>query len=868
MILWYILTMFNILRHISLKRMLLNKAQTIMTVSGICLGVSAVVSIGIVNKSVLNSFEDSITRVTGRASLQITGSASGFPEDIIERVRKVPGVEYAVPVIETRGIVSGVKERAIMILGIDVLQDRQIREYSLSGEDAEIPDLLMFLARADSILITKEMALREGIKSEQIIRIQTVRGILPFRVRGMLNPEGPAKAMSGNVAVMDIFAAQKAFGKEGRIDRIDVSVLKGSEIGAVQDGIKNSLPQGYGVDTPAGRTAQVGMLLSHFQKNINTISFIAVFVGMYLIYNAVSISVVQRRKEIGILRALGATRRGIVGLFMGETFMNAVAGSGLGIGLGFAFARMATGAVTGTVSDLYMSTGAPGIMLSWKDAAAGFGTGIAASMIAAFLPALSSSRITPISAIRSLPYTDDRRSGKRAWIFAALCAAAAIGILIMYETSGAFRKYGGSTAMFSAIIFLMLGVSLATPSFLKGFLAMFQRLVSPISGAAGRLAGLNISKNIGRNSVAAAAIFYGISVFVSSSTLINSTKQSVQDWVEATVRGDIIVTSGHPIATSGAQNIPMPVEMWKEMEQAPGVLSADPYRRLYIQDENGRILLVTFDIKRRMEYSPLVIANGKRDDLLGSLPGRDSVAISESLAARYRLAPGDSILLPTPQGPVRFSVAAVMVDYRAESGSVLMDMKTYQRHWKDFVADSFSVRVKPGINADMVRREILNIFGSDRRLFVLPAKSYRDEIQKVVDQAFVLVQAINVLTLLIAGFGIVITMLASVLERTREIGILRSLGMMKRQVAGVVVFESVILGAAGGILGTAAGMLTGWMSMEGFLRADYGASMQYRFSQAPVILSVALSALLSAAAGLYPALRAARTNIVEALSYE
>src|SRR5512135_1357060 len=244
----------NLLRHISLRHLRLQKANALMTVAGICLGVAAIVSIGIVNKSVLRSFEDTINRVTGRAALQVTGAASGFPEGLIEGVQKVPGVEYAVPVIDTQGILVGAKEQTLMVLGVDVLQDSNIREYKLSEESADTPDPLLFLARPDSILLTRELADREGIKLDQTIQIQTVSGIRAFRVRGLLNPEGPAKVASGNIAIMDYPAAQMAFGKEGRIDRIEVSLLRGEDLESVRERIKSALPGGYSVVTPEGRT--------------------------------------------------------------------------------------------------------------------------------------------------------------------------------------------------------------------------------------------------------------------------------------------------------------------------------------------------------------------------------------------------------------------------------------------------------------------------------------------------------------------------------------------------------------------------------------------------------------------------------------
>ena len=859
----------NLLRFISLRRLKLQKVHTIMTVAGICLGVASIISIGIVNKSVMRSFEDSINRVTGRAALQVTGPASGFPEGILERVQAVPGVEYAVPVIDTQGILSGAKEPSLMILGVDVLQDSNIRDYKLSDEGADIPDPLLFLARPDSILLTRALAEREGIAIDQKIRFQTVRGIQTFRVRGLLNPEGPARTMGGNIAIMDLPAAQMAFGKEGRIDRIDVSLIHGADLEAVKSLIRKAIPGGYSVETPAGRTKQVEILISHFQKNINLISFIAVFVGMYLIYNAVSISVVQRRKEIGILRAIGATRSEIIMLFLGETFVTAIVGSALGVGVGIFFARSALDMVGQAVSELYLRTSVTEVAIPGVNLVVGFITGIAASLVAALFPALTSTRITPISAIRSVPYSEEGfLSGGKTKMASLSLVLLAVTLLVLYNSAGSSLYVHSTPTMFIATIFLLLGISLATPSVLQGFLALFRRMIASRVGAAGRLAGLNLEKNIGRNAVAAAAIFFGIAVFVSSAGIIYSTKKSVLDWIDSYVRGDIIVTSGHPIATTGARNIPMPVDMWKDIEKVPGVLSADPFRKIYVDFRGRRILLMVLDIPRRMKYSPFMVVRGTREEMLRMLPDQNYIAMNEALAAQEHAKPGDSIILPTPEGSVEFRIAVINVDYSSDSGSILMDIHTYQRYWKEFLADSFSIRLKSKENIETVRDEIVKRFGSDRMLFVLPARDFKNEIRKVIDQGFAVDHAINIITILIACLGIIVTLLASVLERTREIGVLRSIGMLRRQVSSVVVIESMLLGIIGGALGAGAGIIIGWMSLEGFLKADYGASMQYHINYASIAWALALSTLLAALAGVYPARRAAKTNIVEALAYE
>jgi putative ABC transport system permease protein len=248
--------------------------------------------------------------------------------------------------------------------------------------------------------------------------------------------------------------------------------------------------------------------------------------------------------------------------------------------------------------------------------------------------------------------------------------------------------------------------------------------------------------------------------------------------------------------------------------------------------------------------------------------GHDEIAINETIATHMELKRGDTLMLPTPGGPKPFRVAVVIVSYASDSGVIFMDMPTYERYWNDHVADMFSVYVKPGHDISAVRAAIQDRFQDKRKMFVLPALEFRREIKKMLDKSFVMNDAVNVLTLLIAGFGIIVTLLASVLERTREIGLLRSIGMKRGQVSGVVLIESGLIGLAGGVLGILSGVITGWINLEGFFRLDFGASMAYHIHYPSIGSALLLAIGLSVLAGLYPAWRAARTNIVEALAYE
>lgn len=861
----------NLLRKISLRHLRLRKAQMLMSCAGICLGVAAIVSIGIIKQSVLHSFEESIIQVTGRASLQVTGAQSGFSETLVERVGAVPGVEYAVPAIETDGLLAEGKERSIMILGVDVLVDTQVRDYSLSGDSADIPDPLLFLARPDSILITREMAKREGISLDQKIRLQTVRGIRTFRVRGILDPTGPAKAMGGNVAIMDIYAAQMAFGMAGSINRIDVSLRRGEDIESVRERIVAALPKGYLVDTPAARTRQVETMLSKFQNGCNLISFLAIFSGMYLIYNAVAISVVQRKREIGVMRALGASRGDMAALFLSETLVLSIIGASLGVGFGLLLADAMVGAFARIISGVYAKTAVTEIHFTWFYPLVGFTIGILASLAAAYFPARASSRVSPLSAIRSVPFTEEGIfTSRRMNIAAVVCVLFAASIFAIRHLSGHSSFANNMTLLFSAQLVLILGISLFTPAFLKCLITLFHRFFSFRLGVTGRLAGLNLLKNITRNAVAVAAVSFGISIFVSTAGLVLSVKESIIDWVEAVNRADLLITSGHPMSSSNAPNVLMPASMGRELEAIPGVLSADPWRKLFMNYRGRRVLLSSADIVRRAQYGShlIPVAHGDERPMRDLLPNRDNVAVSESFATIFGVKPHDRILLPTPSGEAPFTVVAVVVDYTSDIGTIVMDIHTYERHWKDVLADTFSVHLSKGAKIQDVRQAIEQRFGADRKLFVLPSGEFKNEIRKALDGMFIFNYALNIITLTIACLGIIVTLFSSVLERTREISILRSIGMLRSQISWVVLLESSLMGLAGGLLGSATGIVTGWLELEGFFVANYGSAAKYYIPIGSILWALIISALLSALAGSIPARRAAKTGIVEALAYE
>jgi len=440
-------------------------------------------------------------------------------------------------------------------------------------------------------------------------------------------------------------------------------------------------------------------------------------------------------------------------------------------------------------------------------------------------------------------------------------------IFAVYELAGDSPLTKHNTLLIAAQLVFAIGISLFTPAFLRGFVTIFNRFFSTLLGATGRLAGLNLRKNLTRNAVAVAAVFFGIAVFVASSGYVYSVRESVLGWLDSMIRADIIISSEHPSASANAQGIPIPVDLSHELKQVQGVRSLEPWRRAFINYQGRKVLLSASNLALYPERNPSGKTPRSGASPASSSPDLNQVAVNETFAAIFKVKKGDILNLPTPAGSVAFPVGKIMVDYTSDSGVIGMDIRTYQHHWGDRLCNAFFVNVQPGIKIEDVRNEIQRRLGADRKLYIVSALEFKNEIRKVLDDTFFFNYALNVITLVIACLGIIVALLASVMERTREIGVLRAIGMLRRQISGVVVLESALMGLAGGILGSVAGVLAGWINLEGFFVTNWG-SARYYMPFTSILWALALSAGLAALAGIIPARKAAKTNIVEALTYD
>ena len=365
-----------------------HRLRTILTTIGIVLGVAVFVGMHTANQSVLFAFYKTIDRIAGKAELQITAGEGGFPEGVLEQVQAMPEVKVAVPVIEAAVDTNLKGEGNLLILAVDMTGDRSLREYDLeSGDEAVVDDPLVFLAQPDSLIVTREFAERNGIAIGTKVPMRTMDGEKRFTVRGIMKSGGLTQAFGGNLAVMDIYAAQMVFGRGRTFDRVDLALNEGVALAEGRAAIERLLGPGFQVEPPSSRGQQIDSVLRVYSFTANINSAFALFIGMFIIYNSFSIAVAQRRREIGILRALGASRGQIRTLFLVESGLAGLVGSLLGLGFGVLLSRGLALYISGLIAGVYgIAERTTEIATEPRLMLFGLLMGVSTSVVAGFIP--------------------------------------------------------------------------------------------------------------------------------------------------------------------------------------------------------------------------------------------------------------------------------------------------------------------------------------------------------------------------------------------------------------------------------------------------------------------------------------------------
>jgi putative ABC transport system permease protein len=868
-----------------LRRLRLEALRSALTVAGVALGVAVVLAIRLANASALGGFSAALDAVAGKTSLEVIGVGLGVDEPRLAGLGWLREWGDVSPVIESEAmaLVSDARAEAVRVLGVDVLRDQPFREYRLldlgaaTGTDTA-QGLLGLLVEPTSIIVTERFARRHGLEVAPIearaacgrdlspapracLRLAIGDRVQTFTIRGLLRDEGPARVVDGNFALMDIAAAQLAFDRLGRVDRVDVRLADPSRLDEAERAITAKLPPGLSVQRPARRGEQVEQMLAAFQFNLSALSYVALLVGLFLVYNTVATSVIARREEIGMLRALGASRRRVLTLFLGEGALLSLAGCALGIPLGALLARAAVAFTSSTVTTLYVARAAGVPSLTAWDAMVALAIGVPLALAAAAAPAHEAARVSPLRAVRGQPdEIVDART--RRWSLAGVACLMLAAVLSQAGPVNGLPIFG-----FVAAVLVVFGLAALVPAALTAWVRLAAGPASRWLGVEARLAQANITSALPRVSVSVAALAVSLSMLVAIAVMIGSFRETVIYWVGQTLQADLYV------ATARRSNLEAHSTISPELERAiagdRAVAAVDRFRALSVPFRDRLIVLGSGDFRVLLAHGGLVFkAPGDGRAALASAIGRDAVVISEALSLRFGVAVGETIALPTPSGPRDFEVSAVYYDYSTDRGVAVVDRGTFIRHFGDQRPTSLSVYLRAGVEPDAVRERLMAELGSSHRLFVHSNASLRAEVLRIFDATFAITYGLEAVAIVVAVLGITATLVTLILERRRELAVLRLIGADLAQVRRMIVFEAGLLGLASQLLGGLAGLLLSLLLIYVINVQSFGWTIQFHL---PVLFLAQAMALVLAAtmvAGLYPARLAAGFRPADEMAVE
>lgn len=855
--------MIRLLRSVSLRDYRAAPMRLVLMVVGIAAGVGLIAALGIINVSVLANFRASLERVAGKAALQVvlgTGEV-GFDESAAAIVARDPDVLHAFGLV--RGWLAAVDQTGdtLQLFGVD-LTTEATDSYDVRAVGEEI-DQLEFLNDPSSVLLTEEYARRRGIGVGDRVSFASPQGIRPLHVRGLLRPEGLATVFGGNLAVMDLPAAQRLLGKDRRVDQVDVLLRPGADVTAARTRLATGLPSSLSVIRPATRGERFERVIGAFQAMLDGLSLLCLLAGVFIVYNTSATAVVQRARDLAIMLAVGAERRRIFQLVLTEAALIGLAASLLGVALGLGMARVLLQLVAQSMGVIYQtrftveSYTLTGGQVAWYCM-----LGVAGSMAAALAPALKASRLDPLDLMRP-----DFR--ERLAMAAPARRLVAVGALLLVGTLLALRQELVSRSVVwgnvAAMLLWIAAMVLAIP-FMSGIVALLQRWLPGIAGLPGRIAVESLGRSKGRTGVTAAVIAFSLTLAVTVSSVALSFRESERDWF--ILSGDLVVSS---VATEGGWlELPLSGDIEDDLRALPGIQGVETYRALQGQEfGEARIAVVALSngFLDTEQFRRQLIAGG--DAAVRELQAGRGFIVSDNLADRLGLQVGIPIDLPTPKGSQRQPVVGIITgDYSGDQGSVLLDRERFARFWNDRQVSHFNVFLAPGQDMQLIRQEIARTLQERYLVKILTVPQTLAYHQAMVDRAFVFTYAIQLLVVTVTLAGIFDLLVTQIMEKRSEVGIFRAIGAEKRQIGRAITLEAVAIGSGGALLGILLAIATSLLWVRVNFRVLIGYILEFHFPMLMAFWCVILAAVVAVVSGQLAARKALRQPILESLRYE
>jgi putative ABC transport system permease protein len=839
--------------------------QSFLFVVGVALGVAMVIAIDIANGSANRAFTLSAESITGKATHQIIGGPTGLPTDLYTQIRTELDIRESAPVIEGYVRAAELGDQPMQLLGVDPFAEPPFRDYLASAEVVGANQnaseaINAFIAEPNTVLMSGTMAARFGLETGDSLTLQTGDRQLQVRVVGVLQPADNVSASAlDNLLLADISTAQEIVGRPGRISRIDLILPPDYDLSQIEA----ILPPGANLTTPAEENSAISQMTTAFELNLQALSLLALVVGVFLIYNTVTFSVVQRRPVIGVLRALGATQGQIFALILGEALLLGLIGTVLGLALGIIFGRASVGLVSQTISDLYFTVNVQRVTVNTFTLVKGAVIGLFASIAAASIPSFEATRTPPAGTLRRSDFEGRARRLLPVMTLAAVVLNFLGLVLLRVPTNNLFVS-------FAALFCVVIGSALFTPVVLIALMNLFTPLADRIFGVLGRMAPRAVIRSLSRTSIAVAALTIAVSVIVGVSVMIGSFRTTVADWLDTTLGADIYISPPLLTITSAtADTDPAIAELLRAVD---GVEQVATVRVVDVTAPDYPDLPpVHLNV---MDYDP---AEGRRDFAWNIAPNGDyrtavkngDIVVSEPFAFRRGITPENNTLtLLTDQGEHTFTVDGVFYDYSTDQGTVLMDQSVYRSFWNDPYITNIALFLAPGVDDRAVIDQLQTDTLAGYELRVQSYGELRSGVFTIFERAFSITVALQILATVVAFIGVLSALMSLQLEQTRQYGVMRATGMTPRQLWEYTLIQTGMMGITAGALALPIGFALALVLIYVINVRSFGWTMQLHLSAGEFAGAFLVAVVAALAAGVYPAWRLGKLVTSRALRSE
>ena len=830
--------------------------QYVLFIVGIAIGVAMMVAIDLANGSASRAFALSTEAVAGKTTHKIVGGPTGVDETVYQQLRTELGYRLSAPIVQGTVAAEVLGEQTFTLIGVDAFSEAPFRTY-LGGQGAASgQNLTRFIAERNAVLISAEISTASNLDLESQFEL-IVNGIpQTVTVVGIIDPADDLtrRGLQGLIFA-DIASAQEMLGMTGRLSRIDLIVEDSAKLATLE----TILPADHKIESAAASSNAIQQMTAAFELNLTALSLLALVVGMFLIYNTVTFSVVQRRPIFGILRCLGVTGGQLAVLILGEAFILGLVGSLIGVALGVVLGQGMVGLVTQTINDLYFSVTVRSVSIPPMSIVRGIVVGILAAILASVPPALEAMRTVPTSTLRRSTL-ESKTLGLLPYM---------VGGWILLGGASAFMLWVGDNLIvsFGGLFAILFAFALITPPVTVWLMRAITPIGDALAGAIGRMAPRDIVRSLSRTSIAIAALMTAVSVIIGVSIMIGSFRRTVVQWLDQTLQADIYISpaTGTENRVTGSLDAAI-IEEAKQFEGVTGFATARTVNVFAPElDSTVGLIAVSGDVSRG-NRPILYPENADPIGLWEQLDNQEGIIISEPFMRRHNLTlPPEPITFTTPDGPVTLPVLAVMFDYTSDQGLIWIDSDQYIANWNDPLISSLALFTAPDADVDSLVASMQTAFGEMQTINVRSNKALRDQSLVVFDRTFAITAALRLLATVVAFIGVLSALMSLQLERARELGTLRATGMTRRQLWQLTLFETGLMGGVAGLLAMPTGYILAWILIYVINLRSFGWTLQMFLQPSYFLNALGVAIIAALLAGVAPSLRLNQMVIASAI---